>query len=113
PTLGLTVRASVDEVAISRVMHAPRLHMRPDADGLVMLHHGEADEAIEAGEPVHEWVNTLIARAREYVPALGNVRLSRWYVVPRPIPADERSTAGLVDTLPGYAEVVTHSGITL
>jgi glycine/D-amino acid oxidase-like deaminating enzyme len=113
PTLGLTVRASVDETPISRVMHAPCLHMRPDGDGLVMLHHGDADDGIEAGDPTREWVDALIDRAREYLPGLGTLRLSRWSVVTRPIPGDQRTSAGLVHALPGYAEVVTHSGITL
>jgi glycine/D-amino acid oxidase-like deaminating enzyme len=29
------------------------------------------------------------------------------------MPADGRSSAGLLPSLPGYAEIVTHSGITL
>jgi glycine/D-amino acid oxidase-like deaminating enzyme len=113
PTLGLTVRVSVDETVIGRVMHAPRLHMRPDEFGLVMLHHGDADAGVEAGESARDWVHTLIERAREYLPAAGEIRLSRWSVVTRPIPNDERTSAGLVQSISGYAEVVTHSGITL
>jgi glycine/D-amino acid oxidase-like deaminating enzyme len=113
PTLGLTIRVSVDETVIGRVMHAPRLHMRPDESGLVMLHHGDADAGVEAGESARDWVRTLIERAREYLPAAGEIRLSRWSVVTRPIPNDERTSAGLVQSIPGYAEVVTHSGITL
>ncbi|HUG16543.1 MAG TPA: FAD-dependent oxidoreductase [Thermomicrobiales bacterium] len=113
PTLGLTVRASVDDVAISRVMHAPRLHLRPDAEGLVMLHHGDADDGVTAGDSANAWVDALLERAREYVPEFGAVRLSRWAIVARPIPEDERTSAGLLHALPGYAEIVTHSGVTL
>lgn len=113
PTLGLTVRVSTADIPVSRVMHAPRLHMRPDADGLMMVHHGDADAGVESGQPAVEWVDTLVERAREYLPDAGEIRLSRWAVVTRPIPADQRTSAGLVHAIPGYAEVVTHSGITL
>lgn len=113
PTLGLTVRVTVETNAVSRVIHGARLHLRPDGDGLVMLHHHDGDAGVEAGDPPQQWAHELIERARSYVPALGNIRLSRWTVVTRPIPADERTSAGLVESLPGYAEVVTHSGITL
>jgi glycine/D-amino acid oxidase-like deaminating enzyme len=113
PTLGLIVRISGGDGCIQRVMHAPRLHMRPDGNGLVMLHHGDADAAIERGEPARAWVDELLERARAYVAGFDSIRLSRWAVVTRPIPQDERTTAGLVASLPGYAEIVTHSGITL
>jgi glycine/D-amino acid oxidase-like deaminating enzyme len=112
-TPGLVVRVSNASGLIQRVMHAPRIHMRPDADGLVMLHHGDADEAMARGEAPHGWIRVFFERASAYVPGFAQARLSRWSVGIRPIPSDGRTSAGLVSAIPGYAEVVTHSGITL
>jgi glycine/D-amino acid oxidase-like deaminating enzyme len=87
--------------------------MRPDVGGLMMLHHGDYDAGLERGDPVAPMIADLFSRATEYLPALANARLSRWSVGIRPIPADGRTSAGLVPAIPGYAEIVTHSGITL
>lgn len=115
PTLGFVVRVSgVPAGAVSRVVHAPKLHMRPDGDGLLALHHGDADAGITAGDPPHEWAATLVERLRGYLPEVaGGARISRWTVGTRPIPADGRTSAGLVPSLPGYAEIITHSAITM
>jgi glycine/D-amino acid oxidase-like deaminating enzyme len=112
-TPGLVVRVSNASGLISRVIHAPQIHMRPDTDGLVMLHHGDADKAMARGETPHEWIRTFFERASSYVPGFADARLSRWSIGIRPIPADGRTSAGLVSAIPGYAEIVTHSGITL
>lgn len=113
PTTGFVVRVAGAPGAIGRVMHAPRVHMRPDGGGLIALHHDDADAGVDRGESPYEWAKKLLRRAVEYVPALASAQLSRWSVTTRPIPADERTSAGRVSALPGYAEVVTHSGITL
>jgi glycine/D-amino acid oxidase-like deaminating enzyme len=112
-TPGLVVRVSNADGLIGRVIHSPLIHMRPDADGLVMLHHGDADQAMSRGEKPQEWIATFFERAASYVPEFANARLSRWSIGIRPIPGDGRTSAGLVASLPGYAEIVTHSGITL
>lgn len=112
-TPGLLVRVSGAPDALKRVVHAPRLHMRPDVGGLMMLHHGDHDAGLERGEEIGPMVADLFARAAEYLPTLSSTRLSRWNIGIRPIPADERTSAGLLPALPGYAEIVTHSGITL
>lgn len=112
-TLGLVVRVTPGRGAISRVIHAPTLHMRPDANSLLALHHADADAAITAGEPPHVWAETLRRRLGAYLPELADARVSRWSVGTRPIPSDERTSAGLVPSLPGYAEIVTHSAITM
>lgn len=118
PTLGFVVRVSgLPAGAISRVIHAPKLHLRPDGDGLVALHHGDADAGITAGDPPHEWAATLIERLRGYLPeGAGEARLSRWTIGIRPIPGDGRTSAGLVPAVPAvpvYGEILTHSAITM
>ena len=112
-TVGLVVRVTPGNGAIGRVIHAPDLHMRPDAEGLIALHHYDADDAMTAGEPPNVWAETLRRRLGTYVPSLADVRVSRWSIGTRPIPADERTSAGLLPSLPGYAEIVTHSAITM
>jgi glycine/D-amino acid oxidase-like deaminating enzyme len=112
-TPGLVIRVSNASGLISRVLHAPLIHMRPDSDGLVMLHHGDADQAMARGEQPQAWIQTFFERASSYAPGFANARLSRWSIGIRPIPVDGRTSAGLVSAIPGYAEIVTHSGITL
>ena len=112
-TIGLVVRVTPGDHAIGRVIHAPDLHMRPDANGLLALHHGDADDGITAGEPPNVWAETLRQRVGTYLPELAAIRVSRWSVGTRPIPADYRTSAGLLASLPGYAEIVTHSAITM
>lgn len=114
PTVGFVTRASgVPQGAINRVLHAPDLHMRPDGGGLIALHHREADAGITAGDAPHTWAQTLVERLKAYVPAAHEARVSRWTVARRPIPVDGRTSAGLVEAIPGYGEIVTHSAITM
>lgn len=114
PTLGFITRVSgVPEGLISRVMHAPRVHMRPDGGGLVAVHHHEADAGITAGDEPADWARELVERFKSYVPEAQNARVSRWTVATRPIPADGRTSAGLLSSLPGYGEIVSHSAITM
>jgi len=114
PTLGFITRVSgIPEGVIGRVVHAPKLHMRPDGGGLVALHHHEADAGITAGDKPWEWAGELINRFKHYVPDASEARVSRWTVATRPIPADGRTSAGLSVSIPGYGEIVTHSAITM
>lgn len=116
-TPGLMVRVSgIPQSAMpKRVIHTPRIHIRPEGDGLLVLHHGDADEAVGRGEPVMPLANAFMAIGRDYLYALRDfdARISRWSIGIRPIPADGRTSAGPVAALPGYAEIVTHSGVTM
>lgn len=114
PTLGFVTRVSgVPAGTINRVMHAPKLHMRPDGDGLIALHHHESDAGITAGDAPADWARELVERFKRYVPAASEARVSRWTLATRPIPADGRTSAGLLPSIPGYGEIVTHSAITM
>jgi glycine/D-amino acid oxidase-like deaminating enzyme len=110
---GLVLRVSNASGLINRVIHAPRIHMRPDANGLVMLHKGDADEAMIAGGAPGPWIDRFMAWARDYVPGFAAARIAAWSVGVRPMTIDGRTSAGLLPSIPGYGEIVTHSGITL
>lgn len=113
-TTGFITRvAGVPADVIRRVVHIPRIHIRPDGEGLFALHHYDADAGITAGESPEEWAGQLIERFKTYVPMAGDAQLARWTVATRPIPVDKRTSAGLVPSIPGYAEIVTHSAITM
>jgi glycine/D-amino acid oxidase-like deaminating enzyme len=113
PTTGLIVRIGVDHLPLARILHAPDLNLHPDGDRTIMLAHGQADAAIAAGEPPARWATTLLTRARARFPTLGSVLSLDWGIGVRPIPSDDRTCAGMVSSIPGYAEVVTHSAVTL
>ena len=116
-TLGLIVRVSGVPASCmpQRVIHAPRIHIRPEGDGLLVLHHGHADDAVTNGDPVGPLADEFVSLGHDYLAELRNydVRVSRWSIGTRPIPADGRTSAGPVSARPGYAEIVTHSGVTL
>lgn len=114
PTLGFITRVSSAPVDIvKRVVHTLALDIRPDGGGLFALHHRDADSGITAGDAPEAWAERLLERFKGYVPAAQDACISRWTVATRPIPADGRTSAGLHPSLPGYAEIVTHSAITM
>ncbi|MEJ3658017.1 FAD-dependent oxidoreductase [Actinomycetes bacterium KLBMP 9759] len=110
---GAVTRLGCDRVPIHRVMHAPRIEIRPDGDGSVVLHSRQTDELIDAGADPAQLAGMLHAWAREVVPAFGDCHIGQTRVVDRPIPGDGFSSVGAVPSVPGYYEAVTHSGITL
>jgi glycine/D-amino acid oxidase-like deaminating enzyme len=114
PTLGFVTRVSgVPQGTISHVLHTPTVHIRPDGEGLLALHHYDADAGITAGDAPEEWAEELLRRLKDSVPGAAHARVSRWTIATRPIPVDGRTSAGLLPSLPGYAEIVTHSAITM
>ena len=114
PTLGFITRVSgAPADVVRRVVHLPHLHIRPDGEGLFALHHYDADSAIAGGEAPETWSEQLLERFGRVVPAARDARVARWTVATRPIPADDRTSAGRVPWLPGYAEIVSHSAITM
>lgn len=114
PTLGFITRVSGAPVDIvKRVVHTLTLDIRPDGGGLFALHHRDADSGIAAGDAPEVWAERLVERFKGCVPAAEDARIFRSTVATRPIPADGRTSAGLLPSLPGYAEIVTHSAITM
>jgi glycine/D-amino acid oxidase-like deaminating enzyme len=96
-------------------MHTPRVNVRPDGPGYVLLHHGSVDARLTddfAGteDPL---CAKLLERARRVLPALAGAELVEARFGLRPVPADGHSCVGALPGVPGYYEAATHSGVTL
>jgi glycine/D-amino acid oxidase-like deaminating enzyme len=112
---GLLVRVAVPGEPLGHLLHTPRINLRPDGPGYVLLHHGSVDE-----ELTDDFAGTedplcaeLLQRARRLLPALEEAEIVEARFGWRPVPADGHSCVGGLSRLPGYYEAVTHSGITL
>ncbi|MGW0801814.1 NAD(P)/FAD-dependent oxidoreductase [Nonomuraea sp. NPDC002799] len=110
---GAVTRIGCAPVPFHRVMHTPRIAIRPDGDASVVLHSLEIDALIDTGEDPAALGRLLHESARHVVPELGNSRIVQTRVADRPIPADGFPSVGAVPSVPGYYEAVSHSGITL
>ncbi|NUS77322.1 MAG: FAD-binding oxidoreductase [Streptomyces sp.] len=110
---GVVARVGCAQVPVRRAMHAPRIEIRPDGDGSVVLHSREVDALIDTGEEPTELARLLHDMGRQVVPELGDSRVTEARVANRPIPADGFPSVGAVPSVPGYHEAVSHSGITL
>lgn len=109
---GLLARVAVNGEPLRRLLHTPRVNLRPDGPGRMVLHSGTVDEKLGT-EPVGTLREDLLARAREVLPALQRAEALEDIVGIRPVPADGLSCVGAVPGLDGYYEAVTHSGVTL
>jgi glycine/D-amino acid oxidase-like deaminating enzyme len=112
---GLLVRVAVPSEPLEHLMHTPRINVRPDGNGYVLLHHGSIDERLTedfAGieDPL---CAELLERARSLLPALEEAEVVEARFGRRPVPADGYSCVGALSEIPGYYEAVTHSGVTL
>jgi glycine/D-amino acid oxidase-like deaminating enzyme len=112
---GLLARVAVSGEPLHHLMHTPRINVRPDGRGYVLLHHGSVDERLTddfAGteDPL---CAELLERARLVLPALEEAELVEARFGMRPVPADGHSCVGALSAIPGYYEAVTHSGVTL
>jgi glycine/D-amino acid oxidase-like deaminating enzyme len=112
---GLLVRVAVPGEPLRHLMHTPRINVRPDGSGYVLLHHDSVDERLTddfAGteDPL---CTELLERARHVLPALEEAEVVEARYGMRPVPADGHSCVGKLSGIPGYYEAVTHSGVTL
>ena len=112
---GLLVRVAVPGEPLRHLMHTPRINVRPDGPGYVLLHHDSVDERLTddfAGteDPL---CAELLERARLVLQALEEAGVVEARFGMRPVPADGYSCVGALSAIPGYYEAVTHSGVTL
>jgi D-hydroxyproline dehydrogenase subunit beta len=98
----------------ARVIHTPRLALRPHSAGLLHLEAPDAAVDLHTPEPeLRRWAAELLRRARRTVRGLDDARVVEYQVCVRPLPADGQSIVG---RLPGPGNLyvaVTHSGVTL
>ena len=114
PKKGLLVRLGAEGTPINRLVHSPRVHLRPDGPGGVVAHHGLIDQKLEDdGASEDSLSRELLERARRVVPTLEGAKAEPVRVSVRPIPEDGLPCVGAASELPGYYEAVTHSGVTL
>ena len=112
---GLLVRVAVPGEPLRHLLHTPRINVRPDGPGYVLLHHDSVDERLTddfAGieDPL---CAELLERARLVLPALEEAEIVEARFGLRPVPADGHSCVGALPEISGYYEAVTHSGVTL
>jgi glycine/D-amino acid oxidase-like deaminating enzyme len=112
---GLLVRVAVSGEPLRHLMHTPRINVRPDGDGYVLLHHDSIDELLTGDFAGFEdpLCAELLQRARLVLPALEEAEIVEARFGMRPVPADGHSCVGALSEIPGYYEAVTHSGVTL
>ncbi len=117
-TRGVLVRTSPVAVAVARVVHAPRVHLRPDGGGRLVLHTPETDGAAHVsatGETGvdRSAVDAVVEAGRALYPGVRAASVESVRVGERPIPEDGLPVLGRVAELPNFHFAVSHSGATL
>ena len=113
---GLLAVTSRPTKALGRVVHAPGIHLRPDASGGLLLGATDVDDLIteaSSRETAFTVAGQLLERAARVFPPAQDVRLVDARIGVRPMPVDGVTIAGRV---PGFANawmLATHSGVTL
>jgi glycine/D-amino acid oxidase-like deaminating enzyme len=113
---GLLAITSRPRQRLERVVHAPGVHLRPDASGGLMLGADDLDgPVVEAASPARraEIAATMLERAARVFPAAREVTLVEHRVGVRPMPADHHTIAGRLPGLANAWVIATHSGVTL
>lgn len=110
---GLLAVTSRPAVALGRVVHAPGIHLRPDAGGGLLLGAEDVDTlAANAGSPA-SLATLLLERAGRVFPAASSLRITDSRIGVRPMPGDRVTIAGRIPGLANGWLIATHSGITL
>ena len=112
---GLLVRVAVSGEPLHHLMHTPRINVRPDGPGYILLHHDSVDERLpgDFGGAEDPLCGELLKRAQSLLPALERAEVVEARFGMRPVPADGHSCVGALSAILGYYEAVTHSGVTL
>ena len=111
----LAVTSPVTE-RLDRVVHAPGVHLRPDADGALLLGADDLDGSVVADATPAQRAGIaaeMLERAGRVFPAARKAEVSAIRVGVRPMPADLHTIAGPIPGLGNAWMIATHSGITL
>jgi len=113
---GLLAVTSRPAQPLRRVVHAPGVHLRPDAGGGLLLGAEDLDAvAARADSPaaLAAPAAQLLERAARVFPSARSLRVVDARVGVRPMPGDRHTIAGRI---PGFINgwmIATHSGVTL
>jgi glycine/D-amino acid oxidase-like deaminating enzyme len=115
---GVLVYTSPVALSVARVIHAPRVHLRPDGPGRLLLHSEETDDAVRVSGSgdislVPGVVDAVLEAGRALYPGLRAATAESVRVGERPIPGDGRPVLGRAAGLPNFYFAVSHSGATL
>ena len=113
---GLLAVTSRPPSPLGRVVHAPGVHVRPDASGGLLIGATDLDALVNETTPpgsLMEEAKPLLDRAARAFPPARQVRLVEARVGVRPMPSDGHTIAGRLPQLDNAWVVVTHSGVTL
>ncbi|WP_208759231.1 NAD(P)/FAD-dependent oxidoreductase [Microbispora triticiradicis] len=117
-TRGVLVCSSPVAVSVSRVIHAPHVHLRPDGGGRLLLHTHEIDGTAHVsgtGEISVDpsAIDKVVEAGRALYPGMRASTVEAVRVGQRPIPGDGLPVLGRVVALPNFHFAVSHSGATL
>jgi glycine/D-amino acid oxidase-like deaminating enzyme len=108
-TRGVLIYTSPVAVSVARVVHAPRVNLRPDGGGRLLLHSTD----IDGSEGDRAAVDTVVEAGRAVYPGLRDATVESVRVGERPIPSDGLPVLGRALALPNFHFAVSHSGATL
>lgn len=117
-TAGLLAYIAPTAVAVGRVIHAPRIHLRPGGGGRLVLRNITADAAVSAHSG-GSWIaepgaaEAMLHLAEEIYPGLRGNKVEESRIGVRPIPIDGLPVLGRSATVENLHFAVTHSGVTL
>jgi glycine/D-amino acid oxidase-like deaminating enzyme len=116
PGVGYLAYTRPAPIRLGRVLTTPRLNVRPDGGGRLVLQalelDGSADPALPAAGDGHI-AQEFLARLRQVLRGGESTELEAIRVGQRPIPLDGLTVAGRVDEGGRLYVLVTHSGVTL
>jgi glycine/D-amino acid oxidase-like deaminating enzyme len=117
-TTGLLAYTAPTAVTVGRVIHAPRIHLRPDGGGRLLLHNVTADAAVSRhveGSRIAEpgTAEAMLHLAEELYPGLRGIKVEASRIGVRVIPIDGLPVLGRSATVENFHFAVTHSGVTL
>lgn len=108
-TSGVLVHTGPIAPPVSRVVHGPNIHLRPNGGGRVLLHSSDTD-----GRPAGQaTVDTVLAAGGAFYPGIRDATVADVRLGERPIPGDGLPVLGRVRELPNFHFAVSHSGATL
>ncbi len=113
---GLLAVTSAPARALARVVHAPGIHLRPDAGGGLMLGADDVDPlaaTAASNAEVATLADVLLERAARVFPAAREVKVASSRIGVRPMPGDRHTIAGRLPGLSNGWVIATHSGVTL